>query len=126
MGVMNEAIISIGSNIASKVVIIAKVIDELMPMIKRQTPGYITPDEINSSNSYLNVVAIVETDLSQDELRTYFKKIEKRFGRDHTQTLVALDIDIVCYDGVILRPVDYEQPYFRHGLKLLNSNPLNT
>lgn len=71
---------------------------------------------------FTNQLARFSTLLSAEEVRTILKSIEKENGRlpeDKTQGIVKLDIDLLMYDGQILKPKDMEKDFVRKGLKAL-------
>lgn len=118
---MNTAVISLGSNAPDKSKIMEHAIGELGIDVVEATPPYIDPDDNHPSMPYLNIVARIETTMAHDELNRHFKLIEQRFGRQHSMSMVTLDIDIVVFNDSILRPLDYERTYFVHGYRLLSS-----
>lgn len=115
---MTKALISIGSNVAGKAMIVGDVLKMLSPMITKRTEPYSDPTDDNPTQ-YLNVLACVETDMSWEELRAYFKELEAMNGRTHGGDEVSLDIDIVIYDGIVMRRKDMVMSYFVYGLKRL-------
>ena len=71
---------------------------------------------------YCNAVARIATTDDYDRLKAFFKQKEAEQGRRHDSTLPALiplDIDIVVWEGTVLRPRDMEQEYMRIGLRQL-------
>ena len=59
-----------------------------------------------------------ETDM--DELGATMKRWECEAGRVPRSKSVPLDIDIVLFDGRIIRPRDYGQEYFKIGYRALD------
>ncbi|MDE6180324.1 MAG: 2-amino-4-hydroxy-6-hydroxymethyldihydropteridine diphosphokinase [Phocaeicola sp.] len=71
---------------------------------------------------FSNQLAEFSTVLSSDFVRGLFKELERRCGRmpeDKTQGIVKLDIDLLVFDGRILKPEDMERTYIRRGLAAL-------
>lgn len=68
---------------------------------------------------YINAVVIVETTLDRSEIETRLKEIEKDSGRDRSDPrhLITIDIDLVMYDGVVIRPHEINRDYFARGWK---------
>ncbi|MDE6450521.1 MAG: 2-amino-4-hydroxy-6-hydroxymethyldihydropteridine diphosphokinase [Muribaculaceae bacterium] len=124
---MNRAVISLGSNINGKESIISRALDTLGVKIAEATPPYMDPDDNDNTRPYLNIVAVIETDMDYETARTHFKQIEKEAGRtpsDKATGLIPLDIDIVIFNDRIIKPEDFERPYFIHGYRLLrNTRP---
>lgn len=74
----------------------------------------------NSGNvPYINAVAVIETDLDKDQIETLIKKIENDAGRDRNDPdhRITIDIDLVVWNGVILRPQEIDREYFSRGWK---------
>ena len=71
---------------------------------------------------FSNQVAKLETSLTIEEIRSLLKKIEKDNGRlpeDKEQGIVKLDIDLLKFDDLILKPNDMEKDYVLEGMKFL-------
>lgn len=69
---------------------------------------------------YHNRAAVFTTCMGISELKRRFKEIEKACGRgsDSKSTgIVPLDIDLLQYDGEILKPRDMQMGYVRKALK---------
>ena len=99
-----EAIISIGSNVPDKRERVEKACEELGQ-----------PD-------YCNAVARFSTTDDYETLRLFFKTMESDYGRvrhSDAVALIPLDIDIVMWDGAVLRQRDMGQEYMRIGLEQL-------
>lgn len=67
-----------------------------------------------------NQVVSLKTSLSAEELRTVLKGIEQAQGRlpeDKAQGIVKLDIDLLKYDEVILKPNDMEREFVMEGIR---------
>ena len=74
------------------------------------------------SPNYLNAVVKIFTDTDHQELHDVLKTMEKTHGRTPESKLsgkIPLDIDIVVWNGEIIRPQDWKQDYFQTGLKEL-------
>ena len=74
------------------------------------------------SPNYLNAVVKIFTDTDHQELHNVLKTMEKAHGRTPESKLsgkIPLDIDIVVWNGEIIRPQDWKQDYFQTGLKEL-------
>lgn len=118
---MNKAIISLGSNTTDRIQKLTDAMSRLSSMVEKATPPYIENCQ-NYNNPYLNIVAIVKTRLSYNELYDFFKDLEKFLGRvngNRDDMPVAIDIDIVIFNDAVIRYRDYTSAYFVSGLKLL-------
>lgn len=88
-------------------------------------------ENINSTqfltfSSYINRAAAFSTSLNLDELNSAFKEIETKMGRNsemRLQGLVPIDIDILIFDGVVVRPDDMKRNYVMLTLKSLSHIP---
>lgn len=115
---INHAIVTLGSNIDGGDALLARVVEGLKGITVRATGRY------SDSNGYVNVVMEVATTLGHDELRAAFKEMERAEGRLPSMKelgVVPLDVDIVVYNGEVMRPADYGQAYFRKGMSLLGA-----
>lgn len=73
---------------------------------------------------YLNAVMTAETDLDLDAAIVLVKQWETLCGRTPVSKIkgeIPIDIDIVVWNGNIIRPTEFGRPYFRHGYDLLTS-----
>lgn len=120
---MNRAIISLGSNVTDKESVLRRAVALLDSKIIESTQPYIDPVDNQPSAPYLNIVTAIETEKDHDTLRAFFKELERKAGRtesDKSLGLVPLDIDIVVFNGKIMRPADFDREYFKHGYRLLS------
>ena len=72
---------------------------------------------------FSNQVAVLETTLSVEEIRSILKAIEQESGRtpeDKMQGIVRLDIDLVTFDDAVLKPEDMQREYVQRGLQELS------
>ena len=72
---------------------------------------------------YLNAVLKGRFALGVEELQRKCKEMESSLGRRPTGVSgeVAIDIDVVIFDGVVVRPVDYGRYYFTIGMDYLKN-----
>lgn len=119
---MHTCILSLGSNCCAENVEKAILWLRKTLIISDASALYITPPAKGEGLSYTNAVVRVETDMSIEELNSRFKNYERNVGRDdncrRTQC-VPIDIDIVIYDGEIIREWDFRQTFFRLGYDML-------
>lgn len=74
---------------------------------------------------YHNCVAIFTTTMSASAMKSIFKDIERACGRtpaSKSTGLVPLDIDLLQYDDIILKPEDMQAPYVRKALENLSKS----
>ncbi|MDE6040258.1 MAG: 2-amino-4-hydroxy-6-hydroxymethyldihydropteridine diphosphokinase [Muribaculaceae bacterium] len=71
---------------------------------------------------YMNEVLKLRVDESYEDFQARLKRYEGDVRAESSMRypgLVGVDIDIVVWDGVVLRPRDVSSRYFRRGLELL-------
>ena len=71
---------------------------------------------------FSNQVAKMKTALSIEEIRKILKQIEKENGRlpeDKAHGIVKLDIDLLTFDEVILKPDDMKKDFVITGFSSL-------
>ena len=101
-----------------------KALTELFPNIRFSTE--MTTEAIGDKflSPFSNQVAKIETPLTRKEIRSLLKKIEKENGRlpeDKEQGIVKLDIDLLTFDDLILKPNDLEKDFVIKGIPSLQS-----
>lgn len=92
-------------------------------IIERETPVYESdPEYGGESVPYHNQLLWLSVTVGYETLANAAKNYQT-VVRSLAQTapLVAIDIDIVEWNGVILRPKDAQARYFRKGLSLVNA-----
>ncbi|MCD8318233.1 MAG: 2-amino-4-hydroxy-6-hydroxymethyldihydropteridine diphosphokinase [Paraprevotella sp.] len=81
---------------------------------------------MDSPRPFFNRTAVCTTSLSPDELRRKLKAIERAHGRrpeDKERGIVNVDLDLLYYDGTVLKPEDWTRDYVRKGVEKLKSSP---
>lgn len=92
-------------------------------MIVTKTSGAYPSDPEGNPTAppYTNQIVQILTDHPYEQLHRIFKDYETPIRiKANIGTLVAIDIDIIIYDNVIIRPLDYTSSYYRKGLKLMH------
>lgn len=118
----NTAIICLGANAYNK----QQALEAATQFVS--TLGIITADSNNfisepepatqQSVPYLNRIIKISTALSQQSLVTLSKKYESEIRAKHIHPTIAVDIDIVNFNGTILRQKDTSSTYYQKGLIL--------
>lgn len=121
----SEAIFSIGSNCGDRHKNVRDGIAWLSTILDgiQCSTVYATPDCHGGVRKYMNAVAIGMTHLTSPELEHLCKQQELACGRDTTAREagdVPLDIDVVVYDGKIMREKDFRSEFFIKGFSQLN------
>lgn len=120
-GVDKICYVSLGSNLPDGEGYVRRTIKWLSTVMLSVKSSYIytTPSvSAGDDSTYFNAVARCLTSLSAKELELRFKHWESDCGRRHEScdNSVAIDVDLVIYDGVVLRPRDAGCDYFLIGM----------
>lgn len=71
---------------------------------------------------YLNVLCLANTELPMDGVQPILKTMETEMGRKRgaeANGLVAIDLDLVVWNGVVVRSWEVAQPFYQDCLKNL-------
>lgn len=114
----SKLVLSIGSNCNSHYVECA--VEWLKDQLTnfKSSAFYETPSAKGDGKPYINAVVAGYTPSDFEKFNGFLKEYEKASGRDskcRELGLVPIDIDIVIWDGQILRPWDYRQTFFKIG-----------
>lgn len=98
-----KAYIGLGSNKGDREYYIKQALQMIRPE-KVSSISETEPFEINSSDWFLNCVALLETDLKPLELLEYLENIEKKLGRvnKNKKTSRVIDLDLLIYEDMIV------------------------
>ncbi len=123
---MHDIIFGISSNADDRETKISEAIEEVTALIPdlKVSQSFTASSYNNIGPEYMSVVAIGQCDIDLKRLHTFVKAFEWQLGRDNNtepQTgIITIDIDIVTFDGDILKPNDYNQPAFQNALTSLS------
>lgn len=113
---MNTAIVCLGSNVQESSTAKIKEANHCLQdngcYVMTATPLY------GSASNYLNQVIEIETELNYEDLHKLTKATENQLGRTSEMKqlgVVPIDIDIVLFNGTIIRELDYNSEYFQIG-----------
>lgn len=114
------AVFSIGSNCGDRLSNVQNGINWLTSILSDFGISHIyaTPDCHGGHREYMNAVVKGLTTLSPEQIEKLCKEFEISNGRDCKARAagdVPLDIDLVIYDGEILRPKDFAREFFKIG-----------
>ena len=119
----NEAIICLGGNTAdihSRIEAAEGFMATLGEVMASSGRYRTAPEYAGESEPYLNEVMKLSTNLDIEELRKRTKDYERAVREQNTAApLVNLDIDIVVWNGTVIRPKDAVAAYFKQGLAKL-------
>ncbi len=121
---MASVVLSVGSNCGCENVRVA--CEWLEKMLDRPVVSglYQTPAVNGGIRDYVNAVVSGLTDMTSDSLNACLKEYELLCGRDEScrrSGIVPVDIDIVIFDGKVIREWDFRQTFFTIGYSELFS-----
>lgn len=119
-----EVVFSVGSNCGDRGSRVSGGISWLEGFLSecRVSSVYTTGDCHGGKRVYVNAVVAGLCDMSRERIETLCKEYEISCGRTSEARLrgdVPVDIDLVIFDGAILRPKDYRQKFFQIGFMQL-------
>ncbi len=125
---MKEAVLSVASNMPDGRRRLSETLDWLeqsFPPMRCSRP-YATK-ALHGHSTYWNAVATVWCNMSCERLNQVLKQREADEGRTEEmrkKKMVPIDIDIVVFDGNILRPNDFQQDFFQIGWEELKNTDI--
>lgn len=119
-----EVVLSFGSNVPDGRCRVERALRYVSEFVAdmRASEIYSTPSVSGDGSIYLNAVATGYIDCGSGRLTALLKEYELKCGRDTSSRLrgeVPIDIDVVIFDGRILRPKDASREYFKIGYQRL-------
>ncbi len=119
---MNRAVVCIGSNLTPRRQYLEKACRWLRSVLTDVDASciYETPEYHGIGRPYLNMVAAGYTTETYETLNMRAKAMEAACGRDdaaRSRGDVPLDIDIVIWNHDIIRPGDFNQQFFKIGVR---------
>lgn len=117
--------LSVGSNDGDRAQNVSKAIEWICDVFSdvKFSAVYETPEIHGKGTPYMNAVADASTRLCMDDVNALMKEYELNHGRNlhaRAQGRVPIDIDIVIWDGDVIRPFDRSAEFFRIGYRQLN------
>ncbi len=116
-------VVGVGSNAPDRAEMMKHTLEMLQNtlMSAQATEVYETLSESpNEASPFLNAVVAGFTDKSHDEFVELCKAWERERGRaDAAPGIIPIDLDVVIYNGKIVRPRDFERSYFNIGYRQL-------
>lgn len=114
MTMWNNVILCLGSNTDCEANLksAASLLRAYFGSIRFSEAIYTEPIGLPDSGLFLNQVAVAGTNASLEEVRRAVKAMEKRLGRmsDSKQKgKIPIDIDLLLWNGTILKPADWEK-----------------
>lgn len=124
---MNSVVISVGSNVPDRV----SQVEEVLAWFRREffrvktSSVYETPDYSGKDVVYANAVLTAETPWDKDSVEKFLHLKEATQGRtDKCRALgvVPIDLDLVIYNGEVLRHHELERQYFTIGYSMIKGD----
>lgn len=117
-------VVGIGSNVTDREFKVRKAIETLCTMFRKANVSavYESAPFSGQGEPYMNAVFSGVTNMSMADVTEFLKQTEADAGRDSIASLegrVELDLDLVIWDGRIVRPKDFERLYFNIGYRQL-------
>lgn len=120
---MNSCLLCIGSNAPNAAALMARAEHWLEATFSGVvTSGLYSTAALNGvSPDYTNMIARVDTELTATEVTALGKAFEDSCGRrrDDRSAPVAMDVDLMMFNNVTLRPAEFSRSYFTRGMELL-------
>ena len=121
----NAVVLSLGSTRAAREAQMTNCIAWLrgIATLTKLSSVYNSPASNGKDPDYLNAVAEIATALTHPELTKLLKDYERQCERTpQSKSLgsIPIDIDIVMWNGEVLRPKDFAQYYFAKGWNEIN------
>ena len=121
---MNQILVALGSNEFPELHIeqATAELTGLFSSVKWSPAVYTEPIACSRPIPFLNRVAMAETLLGIEELHEQFKLLEKKMGRLPTSKhtgIIPIDIDLIRWNRVLLKPDDYLRSYVQDALHWL-------
>lgn len=115
-GIMNKALISIGTNDnrEENLALCQQLLRERFADIHFSVTSITTPYGENYKENFLNQLAIVQTVSSKEEVAALLKSLEKKIGRTDEDKFcgkVKIDIDLLTWNEEVLKPTDMKRTY---------------
>lgn len=125
---MPNCIICLGSNDfekREKLCFARKRLSELFPSVCFADECDTEPIYLTNPNWFLNQLASFYTDKEIPEVIVELKDIESKAGRttaDKALEIIKLDIDLLIYGDLVLKPEDMTRQYVIDGVRQLHNN----
>ena len=117
----NTVIIGVGSNIdPEKNIVLARIaIETAHELVKESSFVKTEPLGYKDQDDFTNGAYLVKTTMSQEELNSWLKEIEKKLGRVRTENKNGprtIDLDILVWNGEVVDPDVGERKFLRDSI----------
>lgn len=120
---MHRCIVSIGSNREAHIHVATAMgkLKILFPETIFSTPQLTAPIGMQNPAQFLNCIAKFATTMQKEKVILSLKSIETEIGRDRIdKENINIDLDLICFDDVVLKSKDLQYEHVQDGLKELN------
>mgnify|MGYP001944108723 CR=1 FL=1 len=119
---MHKVLIGIGTNsdANSNMKLAINYLLSYFPNIKFTNWIETQPFGVGFTAPFLNALAYLKTDMDREQLQQLLKTIERDMGRlpsHKKEGKIIIDIDLIKYDGDILKPDDFRHDYMQQLLE---------
>lgn len=125
----HSLILSLGSNSTDGAEKLGKAEQTLKSWIRLEACSRILKnpaiDMGNEAEDFHNMLIRTKTTLDLNEMQTLAKTLEQIMGNSQEMRergIVNMDMDIICWDDVLLKPKDVEREYYKVLIKELTVN----
>ena len=121
---MNKLIISLGSNSSDRERQMECAVQHLTQILSKTVMSdiYESPAHNGVDAPYLNAVMLASTTKSIEEINAAFKQWEIECGRtavSKQQGVIPIDLDVVVWNGEVIRATDCSRDYVSKGVAQL-------
>ena len=121
---LNRVIIGLGSNLDKEKNMAAAVrlLEDCFVSIRFSAAVYTEPVGMNNPALFLNRVAVAFTSEEPDRLVAALKQKERMLGRTtngKSEGIIPIDIDLLQWNDLILKPEDLQREYVKAGIRFL-------
>lgn len=126
----NYILLGLGSNFHAEENVgqAVRLLREVFPSLRFSVPEETEAvDFILPGSRFLNCVAWGSVPFSRESLQCRLKSIERRLGRqpgDKQAGRIPIDIDLVCWNGCVLKEGDWNRPYIQQAIAEVVFPPL--
>lgn len=119
---MNQVVIALGSNIEpwDNVTKARALLAEEFELLKASRFTETAPIGNPHQPDFVNGVVLIQTNLSQQQLKTRLRELEQKLGRNHLRDKNAartIDLDIVAWNHAIVDPDVYVRDFLRAAVE---------
>lgn len=124
--VMNEVLISIGSNINKEknLTVCQQLLNASFDCIQYSDISITVPYGNNYQDNFINQLAMILTNDEKNVVSNILKSIEKKIGRvpeDKNLGIVKIDVDIIIWNNNVIKPEDITRSYVKDLISTLPS-----